>query len=64
MTKDEKFKERIGKVIEKFYRAKIKNKEGKCVGYFEVKLLGFAEDVKAQMSLERTFQFIEINLPH
>jgi len=64
MKKEEKFLERVGKVIEKSYRAKIKNKEGKSVGYLDVHIFGFAEDAKAQMSLERTLQQIEINIPH
>ena len=63
MKNEEKFLARIGKVIEKSYRAKIKNKDGHTVGYFDVQLFGFAEDNKAQMSLERTLNFIEINLP-
>jgi hypothetical protein len=63
MTKQEKFNERIGKVIEKSYRAKIKNKEGKTVGYIDVQLFGFAQDAKAQTSIERSFQQIEMYLP-
>jgi hypothetical protein len=63
MTKQEKFNERIGKVIEKSYRAKIKNKEGKTVGYIDVQLFSFAQDAKAQTSIERSFQQIDMYLP-
>jgi hypothetical protein len=63
MTKEEKFKERVGKVIEKSYRARIKNKEGKAVGYLDVQIFGFAQDDRTQMSLERSIDWITNHLP-
>jgi len=63
MTKDEKFAARIGKVIEKVFRMKLKDKDGKSRGYLDVHIFGFAEDSKAQMSLERSINWIENSLP-
>jgi len=63
MTEKEQVQLRVGKMIEKSYRAKIKNKEGKSVGYSDVKIFGFAEDEKAQRSLEKSLQWITNHLP-
>jgi hypothetical protein len=63
LTKQEQLEKRVGKVIEKSFRAKIKNKDGKAVGYFDVQLFGFAEDAKAQASLERSLELITNHLP-
>jgi hypothetical protein len=63
MTKTEEFQARVGKVIEKSYRAKVKDKDGRSRGYIDVSFFAFAEDEKAQRSIERSLEDIEMYLP-
>jgi hypothetical protein len=63
MTKAEELKQRVGKVIEKSFRAKVRDKAGKTRGYFDVQMFAFAEDEKAQASIEKSLEWITNHLP-
>lgn len=63
MTKAEEIKARVGKVIEKSFRAKVRDKDGITRGYFDIQMFAFAEDEKAQASIERSLEHITNYLP-